>query len=80
MSNENGLKRFVDAQQRDYEIALSEIKKGRKQSHWMWYIFPQIAGLGISDISKFYAIENLAEAEAYTKHPALGSETRNHLS
>ncbi|WCT14697.1 DUF1810 domain-containing protein [Mucilaginibacter jinjuensis] len=67
------LKRFTEAQERDYELALAEIKNGRKQSHWIWYIFPQIKGLGSSDISKFYAINRIEEAEAYLKDPVLGN-------
>ncbi|MBC6609954.1 DUF1810 domain-containing protein [Hymenobacter sp. BT507] len=67
------LSRFLDAQQSDYQTALSEIKNGRKRSHWMWYIFPQIQGLGFSETSKFYAIQDAAEAEAYLTHPVLGS-------
>jgi uncharacterized protein (DUF1810 family) len=67
------LKRFTDAQERDYELALSEIKNGRKRSHWIWYIFPQIKGLGYSDISKFYAINSIAEAEAYLNDSLLSS-------
>ncbi len=68
----NDLKRFLDAQERDYAIALSEIRGGRKRSHWMWYIFPQIAGLGFSSTSKFYAIKDRGEAENYLAHPTLG--------
>lgn len=68
----NDLKRFLDAQENDFEIALSEIKTGKKQSHWMWYIFPQIAGLGFSYTSTLYAIKDLAEAEEYLNHPILG--------
>ena len=64
--------RFVQAQQTDYETALSEVQAGRKRSHWMWYIFPQIAGLGSSDMSRRYAIKSRAEAETYLKHPVLG--------
>jgi uncharacterized protein (DUF1810 family) len=64
--------RFIEAQQLDYIKALSEIKKGRKVSHWMWYIFPQIAGLGFSETSKYYALKNLFEAEEYFEHPILG--------
>ncbi len=67
------LKRFTEAQERDYELALSEIKNGRKRSHWIWYIFPQIKGLGSSDISKFYAINRIEEAEAYLTDPLLSS-------
>ncbi|RNI22666.1 DUF1810 domain-containing protein [Rufibacter latericius] len=70
---ENGLQRFLSAQERDYEVALSEIRKGRKQSHWMWYIFPQMRGLGFSETSVFYGIKDVQEAEAYLKHPVLGS-------
>lgn len=68
----NNLERFVNAQEKDYCIALSEIKSGKKQSHWMWYIFPQIAGLGFSETSKFYAINNFHEAEAFLNHSILG--------
>jgi len=68
----NDLKRFLDAQENDFERALAEIKRGRKQSHWMWYIFPQIAGLGSSETSRFYAVKDRAEAELYLAHPVLG--------
>jgi uncharacterized protein (DUF1810 family) len=68
----NDLKRFLDAQDGDFAIAFSEIREGRKRSHWMWYIFPQIAGLGYSSTSKFYAIKDLREAEDYLRHPVLG--------
>lgn len=71
MSDDN-FKRFLDAQQRDYATALSEIKAGRKRSHWIWYIFPQIGGLGYSEMSKRYAIKDLPEAIAYLAHPVLG--------
>jgi uncharacterized protein (DUF1810 family) len=71
MSNHN-LKRFLDAQQRDYATALTEIKAGSKRSHWIWYIFPQIGGLGYSEMSKRYAIKDLPEATAYLGHPVLG--------
>jgi len=69
---ENDLSRFTDAQRSTYSDAFSEIKNGRKRSHWMWYIFPQIAGLGFSETSKYYAIRNLSEAKAYLEHPVLG--------
>lgn len=72
MKAENKLTRFLDAQETDYNRALAEIKNGRKQSHWMWYIFPQISGLGFSETARFYAIENLQEAQAYLEHPVLG--------
>lgn len=66
------LNRFVEAQQRTYEQALAEVRSGRKRSHWMWYIFPQVAGLGVSETSRRYAIAGRAEAEAFLKHPLLG--------
>src|SRR6186713_3192207 len=72
MSSEYNLQRFIDAQEASYEIALSEIKSGRKKSHWMWYIFPQVQGLGFSETSKFYAIKNISEARAFLEHPVLG--------
>jgi uncharacterized protein (DUF1810 family) len=62
----------VQAQERDYEQAVSEIRGGRKRSHWMWYIFPQYDGLGSSSTSRHYAIKSVAEAEAYLRHPVLG--------
>jgi uncharacterized protein (DUF1810 family) len=73
MYGENNLKRFLDAQQADYETALAEIKNGRKESHWMWYIFPQIQGLGSTETSKFFAIKSIEEAQKFLKHPVLGS-------
>jgi uncharacterized protein (DUF1810 family) len=66
------LKRFVSAQESDYQRALAEIAAGRKRSHWMWYIFPQFAGLGLSSASRHYAIGSLDEARAYLAHPILG--------
>ena len=69
------LNRFIDAHLRDYPNALSEIKIGRKQSHWMWYIFPQIAGLGTTEISNYYSIQDIEEAKAYMEEPLL----RSHL-
>ena len=72
MSSGYNLERFIDAQEASYEIALSEIKTGRKKSHWMWYIFPQIQGLGFSETSKFYAIKDIDEARAFVEHPVLG--------
>jgi uncharacterized protein (DUF1810 family) len=70
------LGRFVRAQQDDYEQALAEIRSGRKRSHWMWYIFPQVEGLGFSSTSRLYAIKSLAEAAAYLAHPVLGPRLR----
>jgi uncharacterized protein (DUF1810 family) len=66
------LERFVSAQAGDYEGALEEIRQGRKRSHWMWYVFPQFAGLGESAMSRRYAIRSAAEASAYLSHPLLG--------
>lgn len=72
MAPSSTLQRFLDAQQRDYTTALTEIRGGRKRSHWMWYIFPQIQGLGYSETARFYAIQGQQEAEAYLQHPVLG--------
>lgn len=68
----SALQRFLDAQDKNYTRAWSELREGRKQSHWMWYIFPQIAGLGQSETSKYYAIRDFREAEEYIRHPVLG--------
>jgi uncharacterized protein (DUF1810 family) len=67
------LARFILAQKRDYVIALDELTQGKKYSHWMWYIFPQIQGLGRSHIAQKYAILNIDEAKAYLSHPVLGA-------
>jgi len=67
------LDRFVAAQQRDYPIALAELRAGAKRSHWMWYIFPQMRGLGMSAMAQTYGIADLAEARAYLAHPVLGA-------
>ena len=66
------LERFLNAQMIDYEIALSEISAGRKRTHWMWYIFPQIEGLGFSETSRHYALRDMEEAEDFFRHPVLG--------
>jgi uncharacterized protein (DUF1810 family) len=68
------LQRFVDAQDAGgtYEQAVAELRGGRKQSHWMWFVFPQVAGLGQSPTSKRFAISSLEEAQAYLRHPVLG--------
>ncbi len=70
------LERFLDAQRHSYDQALSEIQKGRKQGHWMWFIFPQMKGLGKSHNADFYGINNLEEAKAYLEHPILGFRLR----
>jgi uncharacterized protein (DUF1810 family) len=66
------LKRFAAAQRADHAVALDEIRNGRKRSHWMWYVFPQFAGLGYSPTARHYAIKSLDEARAYFAHPVLG--------
>lgn len=66
------LDRFVSAQARLYPQALAELRRGHKTSHWMWFVFPQIAGLGRSDIARFYAIRDAEEARRYLRHPLLG--------
>ncbi|MCW1430364.1 DUF1810 domain-containing protein [Novosphingobium sp. JCM 18896] len=67
------LERFVTAQQAIYPQALAELRAGDKQSHWMWFVFPQIAGLGRSEMAQRFALADRAEAEAYLAHPLLGS-------
>jgi uncharacterized protein (DUF1810 family) len=66
------LDRFVQAQARNYDQALAELRRGRKESHWMWYVFPQLAGLGSSPTSRRFAIHSRPEAIAYLAHPVLG--------
>ena len=70
------LDRFLDAQRGDYAAALAEVRRGRKTSHWMWYIFPQIAGLGQSSTARYYSIRDLEEARKYYAHPVLGQRLR----
>ena len=65
------LERFLTAQESVYDTALNELRNGKKLSHWMWFIFPQIAGLGRSEIAKYYAIKDINEARAYLDHPVL---------
>ena len=78
MSDLFDLERFVRAQDArdDYATARAEIAQGQKRSHWIWYVFPQIAGLGYSDMSRLYAIANLGEARAFLAHPVLGRRLR----
>ncbi len=71
------LERFVDAQRTTYERACSELESGRKKSHWMWFIFPQLKGLGSSSVAQRFAISSLAEAAAYLEHPLLGPRLRH---
>ncbi len=66
------MKKYLDAQKLFYEKALLEIKEGRKKTHWMWFVFPQIEGLGFSENSKLYALKNTKEAEEFLNHPVLG--------
>ena len=74
MDDPHNLGRFVAAQNAGgtYDQALAELRRGLKTSHWMWFVFPQIAGLGLSEMSRRYAIASLAEAQAYLRHPVLG--------
>lgn len=71
-----GLDRFVGAQAPNYDLAIAELRAGRKQTHWSWYVLPQIHGLGSSPMSRRYAISSLAEAREYLAHPVLGSRLR----
>lgn len=73
MSDPFDLERFVAAQQRDYPRALGELQAGQKRSHWIWYVFPQLRGLGRSEMAQRYGIADLAEARAYLAHPLLGA-------
>lgn len=73
MTSKNNLTRFLDAQNGVYENALAEVKAGAKRTHWMWFIFPQINGLGFSETSRFFAIKNKSEANAYFAHDILGT-------
>jgi uncharacterized protein (DUF1810 family) len=72
MNDPYSLQRFVEAQDPVYEEVCSELRSGRKTSHWMWFVFPQIAGLGHSFMAQEYAISSLDEAKAYLRHPVLG--------
>ena len=70
------LQRYTEAQKQDFDLALEEVRSGRKRSHWMWYIFPQLRGLGQSNVAWYYGIENLDEAKVYLEHPVLGQRLR----
>jgi len=76
MSDPHDLQRFLDAQDRVYARVVTELQAGRKTSHWMWFIFPQVAVLGSSSMAQQYAIRSLAEASAYLDHPVLGARLR----
>ena len=73
---QEGLERFIEAQKRDYKIALEEVRKGKKETHWIWYVFPQMLGLGHSCYANLYGIKNKDEAEEYLKHKILGKRLR----
>ncbi len=70
------LTRFTEAQEAVYAAVLAELRDGRKRTHWMWYIFPQVDGLGVSSTAKYYAIKNIEEARQYLAHPVLGVRLR----
>jgi uncharacterized protein (DUF1810 family) len=72
MATPTGLERFVEAQRDVYDQVLTELREGAKQSHWMWFVFPQIAGLSLSATGRFFELKNLAEAQAYLGHELLG--------
>jgi uncharacterized protein (DUF1810 family) len=76
MHKQYDLERFVSAQSTVYQDVLAELRAGRKRSHWMWFVFPQIVGLGRSEIARRYSIASLDEAKAYLSHPVLGSRLR----
>ena len=73
MPDPRDLNRFLTAQQAVHDTALAELRRGRKTTHWMWFVFPQVAGLGLSEMSRRYAIASRAEARAYLDHPVLGA-------
>lgn len=73
---QQGLERFVEAQKRDYKTALKEVQSGKKETHWIWYVFPQMLGLGRSCYANLYGIKNKDEAEEYLKHKVLGKRLR----
>ena len=70
------IERFLDGQRFGYETALAEMKRGEKRNHWIWYIFPQVKGLGHSPNAQYYGIKDLEEAKAYLQHPVLGQRLR----
>lgn len=75
-SDEFDLERFVGAQQGVFDKVLAELRQGRKESHWMWFVFPQLSGLGTSQMAQRYALSSLAQAQAYLAHPLLGARLR----
>ena len=80
MADGGSLERFVEAQELSYPAALAEIRRGSKRSHWMWYTFPQMAGLGRSATAQHFAISSIGEARAFLEHPVLGARYRDCVS
>ena len=80
MTDPFNLDRFLKAQQHDYERALAELRAGRKETHWIWYVLPQLRGLGLSSMANFYGIASRQEAEAYLAHPVLGARLKECVS
>ena len=78
--NQEGIERFIDAHERNYQLALDEVRAGEKQSHWIWYIFPQLRGIGRSYFANLYGIRDREEAEEYLKHEVLGKRLREIIS
>ncbi|MFA6456758.1 MAG: DUF1810 domain-containing protein [Bacteroidota bacterium] len=76
LSDKFHLTRFLEAQHGTFDVALRELQSGEKRSHWMWFIFPQLTGLGYSPTAQLYAIKDLEEAKAYARHPVLGTRLR----
>jgi len=77
MNHRQDLDRFIEAQEESYPAALAELEEGAKQTHWMWFIFPQLRGLGKSSTAQFYGLADRAEAQAYLEHSVLGDRLRN---
>lgn len=77
MSHSSSLERLIEAQQPAIDEVMGELRAGRKQSHWMWFVFPQIQGLGHSPMAQRFALSSLAEAKAYLQHPVLGPRLRD---
>ena len=76
MTDPHDLNRFLEAQELTYADAVEELRSGKKRGHWMWYVFPQVRGLGDSDVSRRFALASIEEAQAYLEHPVLGSRLR----
>lgn len=76
MDNSRNIERFLEPQKTSFASALEEVRNGRKSGHWMWFVFPQLRGLGQSNLAWYYGIEDLSEAKAYISHPILGQRLR----